>query len=618
MKNIAKGGLTLAVLVWPGLATAQVFDLGEIVVLPLATPTEEGRTGATVEVLDANDLAQGGTVIASEQLAQLPGVNLTRSGGPGAFADFQIRGARSRYVSVFVDGILVTDPSAPTIQYDDFGGLVTGTTQRVELLKGSQSALYGGTAVGGVVDVTTLGGFELGEGTHQSAAVEAGSFGTYGGSYSVTRNTGDLSLSFGASHVTSDGFSAADENDGNTEADGFTRTRYAAQGIYQVSDTLTLGANAFVEDGRTEFDEFTVTDGATPGDDVSFRDAFGARAFVTYENGSYRNETTLSFYGINRDSVGTNAFGDSSFSARGERIQISNISSFAASQAVDLSIGIDYLNERSVAGGLPADGESTSTTGGFVEAVYSPTDRTDIIATARIDSHSAFGEFLTGRLAFAHRPDGQTTYRGAIATGYRAPSISELFADFGTFTGNPDLVPETSVTAELGVDRALAGGGQVSATVFWGQIDNLIQTTADFSTVENVAGASIRQGIELSGEMPINGGATIYGAATFMEARSADGTPLARVPTTDIVIGGTLDLSNRVTVNGNARYVAGLFDAGAYLPSFTVVNAGADYALSDTATAYVRIENLLGTEYQTVTGYGTSDLAIFAGLRAQF
>lgn len=255
MKNIAKGGLTLAVLAWPGLATAQVFDLGEIVVLPLATPTEEGRTGATVEVLSADDLAEGGNAVVSEQLARLPGVNLTRSGGPGAFADFQIRGARSRYVSVFVDGILVTDPSAPTTQFDDFGGLPTGTTQRVEVLKGSQSALYGGTAVGGVVAVTTLSGFELGDGLHQQAAVEAGSFGTYGGSYSITRNTGDLSLSFGASHVTSDGFSAADENNGNTEADGFTRTRYSAQAIYRASDTVTVGANAFIEDGRTEFDE---------------------------------------------------------------------------------------------------------------------------------------------------------------------------------------------------------------------------------------------------------------------------------------------------------------------------------------------------------------------------
>lgn len=303
---------------------------------------------------------------------------------------------------------------------------------------------------------------------------------------------------------------------------------------------------------------FSIADGATPGDDVSFRDAFGARAFVTYESGAYCNETTLSFYGIDRDSVGTNGFGDSSFSARGKRYQISNITSFSATQTIDRSIGIDYLTERSVAGGLPAAGECTSTTGGFIETVYAPTDRTDIIATAKIDSHSAFGEFLTERLAFAHRPTGQTTYRGAIATGYRAPSIRKLFADFCSFTGNPDLTPKTSVTAELGIDRALAGGGRVSATVFWGQIDNLIQTTSNFSMVENIAGASISQGIEPSGEMPIKGGASIYGAATFMEARSADGKPLARVSTTDIVLGGTLDISDRTTLNSNARYAAGL------------------------------------------------------------
>lgn len=619
MKRVLSCGLVLAGFTLSGQANAQAFDLGEIVVLPTATPTEEARAGASVEVLDADDLAEGGNIILADQLERLPGINFTQSGGPGTLGDVQMRGATTRYVSIYMDGILVTDPSAPTIAYDDFGGLVTGTTRRIEILKGSQSALYGGTAVGGVVDVATLGGFELGEGVHQSAAAEAGSFGTYGGSYSITRNTGDLSLSFAASHIKSDGFSAADENDGNTETDGFDRTRYAAGFIYRASDVLTFGANGFAENGASDFDDsifdfvtFTFTPGdGTPGD-VSLRDALGGRVYAQYDGGSYTNETSLTYFRIDRESVS-----DFPFEAQGERIQATSVSSFAASETVDLSIGLDGLWESSVTGGVPA-GEETSTLGTFIEGVYAPSDTLDVIATARVDSHSAFGEFLTGRLAFSYRPDSATTYRGAVATGYRAPSIGELFDDYGTFTGNPGLTPETSITAELGVDRALQGGGEVSATLFWGQTNDLIQTTPDFSTLENVAGASVRQGIELSGEMPIQRGATLYGAATFMEAREADGTPLVRVPSTDIVLGGTLDFSDRITLNGNARYVAGLYDGGAYLPSFTVVNVGAEYELSDNASAYVRIENLFNEQYQTVTGYGTSDTAIYVGLRATF
>ena len=612
--NYAKqGGLLLAAVAWPGLAFGQVFDLGEIVVLPLATPEAADRTGASIEVVDEETLQRDGDFVLGEQLARLPGVNITRQGGPGTNADFQIRGANTRYVAVYIDGILVTDPSVPTIQYEDFGGFTIGNVNRVELLKGSQSALYGGTAVGGVLDVGTLGGADLGEGTHQELFIEGGSYGTIAGGYSLTQNTGDLSLSFGVSSVRSDGFSAADENDGNTEADGYDRTRVAGGATYELSDSVTIGANAFFETGTAEFDEFGPTDGATF-NEVSNRDAFGARAFFAFEGPTYDNEFNLTWYQTDR--LSSSDFGD--FRARGDRLQATNVTSFAATDTIDLSVGLDIRHERSRTSSLPPEGETTTTYGAFVEGVYSPSDMVDIIATARLDSHSAFGEFLTGRLAFAYRPNGQTTYRGAIATGYRAPSISELFDSSAFFTGNPDLTPETSITAELGVDRALPGGGEVSATLFWGQIGNLITLTSDFSSVENVPGQSIRQGIELSGSLPVTDAASVYGAATFMEARAADGTPIPRVPTTDIVLGGTLDVSDRLTLNSNARYVAGLFDAGAYLPSFTVVNAGAEYALSDAATAYVRVENLFNEQYQTTTGYGTSDLAIYAGLRARF
>ena len=244
----------------------------------------------------------------------------------------------------------------------------------------------------------------------------------------------------------------------------------------------------------------------------------------------------------------------------------------------------------------------------------------DTSATARIDDHSAFGSFETGRLAFARRTGGGTTFRGAVATGYRAPSIDELYGDYSAFgfTGNPDLEPETSVTAELGADHAFAGGAEVSATLFWGEIDNLVTLTADFSTVENVPGTSTRQGLELSGTLPVGAGADLYGAATLLEARSADGTPIPRVPTTDIVLGGTMSLSERVTGTANARYVAGIFDGGDYLPSFTVVNLGAEYQITERATAYLRIENAFDTQYQTTRGYGTPDRSFFAGVRASF
>jgi len=601
----------------PGIALAQsTFELGEFVVLPLAVPAEEGRTGASVETLDAGELEEAGDIVLGDHLTRLPGVNLSRQGGPGANADLQIRGARTRYVAIYVDGILVTDPAVPTTQFDDFGGFTIGNVDRVEILKGSQSALYGGTAVGGVIAVSTLGGAALGPGTHQEATVEGGSYGTYGASYTLTRNTERGSFSFGASTARSDGISAADENDGNTEADGFDRTRLTAAASYDLTDRVTIGANAFIESGRTEFDEFGPADGTAPFNEVSERDAFGARAFVLYEGAAFDNEFNLTWY--QNDRTSTSDFGASEF--RGERLQATNVTSFDISDATRLSLGLDYRRETARYANLTTGVETVDIYGAFAEVAWSPSEMLDIIATARIDDHSAFGSFETGRLAFARRTGGGTTFRGAVATGYRAPSIDELYGDYSAFgfTGNPDLEPETSVTAELGADHAFAGGAEVSATLFWGEIDNLVTLTADFSTVENVPGTSTRQGLELSGTLPVGAGADLYGAATLLEARSADGTPIPRVPTTDIVLGGTMSLSERVTGTANARYVAGIFDGGDYLPSFTVVNLGAEYQITERATAYLRIENAFDTQYQTTRGYGTPDRSFFAGVRASF
>lgn len=617
MKKTTSAGLVLLTLGLPTLAQAQsTFELGEIVVLPLAVPTEEDRTGATVETLDADDLETGGSFVLGEQLGLLPGVNLARQGPPGGNGDIQIRGARTRYVAVYFDGILVTDPSAPTTQFDYFGGLTTGNLARVEILKGAQSALYGGTAVAGVVDIRSNVGDDLGPGTHQAVAIEGGSYGTIGGSYAFTRNTDTLSLDFGIASLVTSGFSAADENDGNTEPDGFDQTRVTAGARYRISPELSVGVNGFYETGRWDYDEsFPVIADGTP-NEVSFRDTWGARVFAEYDGAGLDNDFTLTWYETDRRTESD--FGPSRF--RGNRLQATNVTTFTLSDRTRASLGLDYRRETARYTNLTTGSEAVNIYGAFAEVAYAPNGDLDIIATARLDEHSAFGTFDTARLAFARRFGGGTTLRGALATGYRAPSIDELYGDYSAFgfTGNPDLEPETSITAEIGVDHAYENGAEVSATLFWGEIDNLITITPDFSTLENVAGASLRQGIELSGRMPLSGGASLYGAATFLEARGADGTPIPRTPTTDIVIGAEVPLTGRLTAMGNARFVSGLYDAGGYLPSFTVVNAAAEYALSERASAYLRIENVLNAEYQTTRGYGTSDRAFYAGLRARF
>jgi vitamin B12 transporter len=603
-----------ALAILPHAAMAQdAFLLDEIVISPNATPTLRERAGASVIVVTEDDLRAAGDVQLTDYLARLPGVSIVQNGPTGTFADLRIRGAGSRYISVFVDGILVTDPSTPSGQFEDFGGLTTGGIRRVEILKGAQSALYGGTAVGGVISITTLGGPELGEGTHQRAGGTAGSFGTFAGDYSFTRNTGPLSLSFALSHAQADGFSAASEANGNTEDDGFDRSRLSFGAQYAVSEALTVGINGFAETGSSDFDDFQSVPPFLPtdGDGTSDRDTRGLRAFAQYDLGIWENETAASLYTTDRTS--TSSGFTSEFSSR--RIALDHLSSAMVRSDLRLSFGLSFRDEEAEATSLPGGSETTTTAGGFVEAVWSPSDRLDLTGTIRYDDHSEFGGFTTGRLAFAFRPAEGTVLRGAVGTGYRPPSIGELFDDFGFFVGNPDLDPETSTSIEVGIDQVWANGAILSATVFESRIDDLITFVPGApSTLENISGETRIRGIELGGRVPLGLVFTGYGAFTFLDAETATGEPQPRTPERDLVLGMEAAFTDRLGADLWVQAVSGIPEVDDY----ETLNASVSYAVTEGIDLTLRGLNLTDEDYETVPGYGTAGRAFYVGFDARF
>lgn len=193
---------------------AEPFVLPEITLTAYQTEAELGRTGATVEIATEEDLKRSGQTRLVDYLATLPGISATTNGGFGTTATLRVRGLAGQYVKVLVDGIDVSDPSSTQIRFDP-GAMMTGDIARIEVLKGPQSALYGSEAIGGVISISTLDGAV--PGTHHRAALEYGSYDTKRAAYSIT-NAGDRhALAFTLQHLDTDGFSVADEDDGNTE-----------------------------------------------------------------------------------------------------------------------------------------------------------------------------------------------------------------------------------------------------------------------------------------------------------------------------------------------------------------------------------------------------------------
>ncbi|MCC5999502.1 MAG: TonB-dependent receptor [Pararhodobacter sp.] len=601
-------------------AAPVAIDLDEITVSATLVPTEVQRSGASVSIIERDQIEASGTTQVSDLLSRLPGVSVVRTGGAGSSANVRIRGANPRYTAVYVDGIRIDDPSLVSVE-TDFGHLTLDDIDRIEVLRGSQSALYGGSAVAGVVNITTRQAEQ--DGFSHSFFAEGGSYRSAAAGYTLGYRDDRFETALTLAHRRTRGFTAFEGTPGtpgfapDAERDGFESTRLTFSTRYRATDALTLGLAAFAQRSRNEFDSGFPVD---PDSDNEARwRQTGARVFAELDTGAVQHTLSLSGYRITRDQFANGAFTNG---FQGRRITLAYQGVADLTPGVTLVWGADTQHEEARAGSLPGGSERTRTTGAFLQALWAPTDSLDIGATGRVDHNSAFGSFVTGRLTAAWQVTPNTTLRGAVARGFRPPAIDERFGDYGSFVGNPALDPETSVSAEIGVDHVFAGGARIGATLFWLDTDNLI--TFDFrspgpSTVINVPGTSRRRGLELSGSVPMGARATLSGSYTYTDARAAGGARLTRVPRHDLFLGVDTELANRLRGSLGVQHVAGrAVEFGTPFDDYTVVNASLRYAVTDRADVYLRIDNLLDRQYQQVPGYATPGRSFHLGVAARF
>ncbi|UOA27760.1 TonB-dependent receptor [Pseudosulfitobacter sp. DSM 107133] len=608
MKHLLASASVAALATLPRVALAQddAFDLGTITVSASQTPVETKRTGTVVEVVEQDEIEKSSSVRVSETLDTLPGVSLSGNGGLGTSSVLRVRGLSGKYVPVYIDGIDVTDPSSVQTQYN-FGALTTAGVGRIEVLKGSQSAIYGSEAIGGVVNITTLRATEMG--THLSYSVEAGSFDTYAATFGVTTKAERGELALTLSHARTKGFSAFEENDRvNPEADGFKGTTLILTGSYDATDLVTLGFALNYIDSETDQDGFpapayVLADTA----DQELTKRLGTRVYAEIEGAAVDHTISLTYTDTKREyPIGFNR------DFHGQRTEAS-YKAVTQAGAVDLAFGASYSQEEFAVDAISGTYEIASV---FGEAQYAASENVDLSFALRHDDHSTFGGFTTGRLAGNWRITADTTVRASVGTGFRAPSLYELFHPF---YGNPALQQEESRSAELGIEHHFPNAAMVKATVFYTEIDNLIEYDFATSGYNQVPGTSTTKGIELSGRMTLSAGTDLFGSYTYTDGKDSSGNQLVRVPKHDFVLGVEAELTDKLSGQLVLNHVAGRAnDGGNAMPDYTVVNASMTYDFNDSTQGYVRFENLTNAQYQTSYGYGTSDRAVYFGVRASF
>ena len=296
------------------IALAKEGAVSEIIVTANRREQPLSEIGTSISVLTDVDLVKGQYVYVLDALGSVPGVAISQSGSFGGTASVSIRGAGGDQTLVFVDGVRLNDPSSTGNGYN-FANLDPHNIERMEILRGPQSVLYGSDAIGGVVNIITKSGEED---AGASVFAETGSFNTYRGGATAFGGTEKFGYNIAASGTSTDGVSSADENDGNSEKDGFEGYTLSGKLTAYPSDVIKAELIGRYSDNRSEFDSY----GPIDGDKVSYTEDYliAGRARVDLLDGDFINTFSVEHSEIERRNE---TAGAETLNTKGSRLSLS-------------------------------------------------------------------------------------------------------------------------------------------------------------------------------------------------------------------------------------------------------------------------------------------------------
>ena len=590
----------------PAFAADDTTQLDEVIVTATRIPAIVADTPGA-RVIDAKTIEQRGAVFAADILADVPGLSVTRTGAFGGVAQVRMRGATPGKTLVLVDGAPVNDAADPNGAYD-FASFELADIQRVEILSGPQSSLWGSDAIGGVIAFTTQ------EVDGLRAEAEAGSFDTMRGRVSAGVANDTYAFSAYASRFQSDGISAADKADGNPEADGLRTTNLGAKGRYALSDTAKVEGAVRWNKSHADIDGFPApTYALADTDDTQDSEQWSGFARLSAQAFGLNHQFSVSASDIDRTSYSSGW--PSAFTA--DR-QAYRWQADGKTQDVAYAFGVER-NEASAAlsSGMSRDLSITSV---FGVAQYD-VGPLNLTGGLRYDDTDDFGSKTTGRVSAAYTLSGGFILSGAYGTGFKAPTVSQAVCDYCyALLPWPELKPETADSVEIALGWASSDGRfDGRATLYRLNVDD--QITYSAGRYINVA-RTRSDGFELEGRALLGAGFDLTLAYAWTDAEDrTTGARLLRVPehAGSATLGWTGDrLSGALTVRAEGDQD----DSGGFgtvvRDGFVTANLNAAYALTDNVTLTARVENLADEHYQQVFGYGEPGRSGYVGIRLRY
>jgi vitamin B12 transporter len=614
--------------------------LGKVVVTATRVETPMEEIASSVTVISSEEIERKKKTHVMEILRGIPGLDVVRTGGAGKNTSVFIRGANSEHTLVMIDGVEVNDPISPGRSYD-FAHLTVDNIERIEVIRGPQSTLYGSDAIGGVVNIIT----KKGEGKPKFfLSAEGGSFTTFREATGISGGNKWVNYSFALSRFDTEGISTASKKDGNYERDGYENTSLSAKLGFKPMDNLGIDFILRYMDAKTELDNFA----GVGGDDPNYVQKSNQFLFKTQVGLSLFDQVWSQKLGLalndhNRDiknkKDSQHPFDYEKGRYDGQLLKFDWQHHLQLHKTNALTFGLEYEREEGKSKyyweSLWGPGQSifpkktANIKGYYIQDEIKLWDRLFATLGIRIDDHSRFGSETTYRVAPAYLiKETDTKIKGTFGTGFKAPTLYQLFAPATLWgpIGNKDLKPEKSKGWDFGVEQNFFKNRvTLGATYFRNDFKDLIQFDWAKGYI-NISKAKT-EGVELFASAKPIDDLTLRINYTYTDTEDkTTGEALIRRPKNKIGFDLDYHFLNNGNVNLGVIYVGKRDDLDfsispsrrVKLNQYTLVNLAVSYDITKNFQLFGRVENLLDKEYEEAKSFGIPGLSFFGGMKLSF
>lgn len=630
---------------------AAVPTMGQVVVSVTQTETQASDIGGnSVTVITAEEIENRKAHTVLDLLKTVPGVFVTTSGGMGTTSSVFIRGADSKNTLVMLDGIVLNDPSSAN-RSADLADINLDQVERIEVVRGAMSVMYGSNATSGVINIITKKGTRDPE-IH--ASVQGGSFGTWKTGGHATGTLDRLTYAVSGSWLTREGFSIANKDNsqipqaGNTdEKDGYDNLTLSGRFGFAFNDHFNVSSTLRYVDAEVDLDDY---EGGYSGDNISSSwvpdPATGnwVNTLVPNPDGPTEkrseSEQLAGQIGVHNRFAGDRLESILSWKFnRNDRQAYDNDNlpwydykgasdEFSWQGNIDfdfhvLSLGAEYFNETMESASSGISEIDTHTLSYWLQDQFFYGENLVLIAGARLDDHNAFGRKTTFRIAPAYDiPSTGTRLKASFGTGFRSPSLYELYSAYG----NPDLEPEKSRGWDLGVEQSLLNDRLTLGVTYWEMdFENRIGYDWAISRYNQLEGDTETRGVEVFTAWTPVTDLSVNLSYTYTHTRDPEGNRLVRRPENQVGLTASYRFLEKWQVGMDARWV----DERAASPyamdkdgnpvgtldDYTVVNLSGSCDISDRVQIFARVDNLFDEYYEEAFSYATPGLSGYIGLK---